>query len=164
MQGLECLFHELFLYWTWAPRSDTNLMCDIHLPVTHTWFSKIKYDFILKLHNTLLHVCVCDPLLYPNFASYLFSQQLSWLLTKWGICVTQVTITIYQIVFPCSLRQGSFSHIRPVIGPIIKLQAFPRCAPLNGASEDRLLCLTACTRQSVLSHTHTHTKAICGIY
>lgn len=40
-----------------------------------------------------------------------------------------------RISMLAGLRRGSFSHIRPVIGPIIKLEAFPRCASVNGACE-----------------------------
>lgn len=40
-----------------------------------------------------------------------------------------------RISMLAGLRWGSFTHISPVIGPIIKLEAFPRCASVNGACE-----------------------------
>lgn len=40
-----------------------------------------------------------------------------------------------RISMLAGLRWGSFTHISPVIGSIIKLEAFPRCASVNGACE-----------------------------
>lgn len=110
----ECLFMRKArssCYISMLPHKNSDNLCQ---PSSTMWNPSLNYLF--QKHITYFNICknltlTCilfhfliqffvqlTPVCLPPFAG-----QLSWLLTKWAICFTQVTITIYQIVFPCSL-------------------------------------------------------------
>lgn len=77
------------------------------------------------------------------------------------MCLTQISITTHKIAFPCFLvSSGARSADQSCYLPYHQAWSVSMlCFTQWSRWKDRLLRLTACSRQSVLSHTHadTHT-------
>lgn len=144
-----------------------------HYNITLLFQSKLS---VLHTAATGMHCLLFDgPLLCPAYSSSpptFLPAQLSWLLTKWPICLTQVTITIYQIVFPCSLGSGGAhsptsallsalsSSLKRFHAVLLSMEPVKRQASLPNSSH-QAICTISPSHTHTKKHIHTLTKTIC---
>lgn len=134
----------------------------------------LTFPRFLQKHKT--HLIVCKNLPQARVLFYLlahvfvqlapvcllpfFARQLSWLLTKWAICLTQVTITIYQIVFPCSLGSGgAHSATSGLLSALSSSLKRFHAALQSMEPVKRQASLPNSLHQAICTITHTHMHA-----